>query len=49
MVTGQTLNYHLFTGDLIDRQRPWRHDPEKVAQRVMEVFEEMGRERGREL
>ncbi len=46
---GETLDYRLFTGDLIDRRRPWRHDPEKVARRVMEVFEEMEREKAGEL
>lgn len=32
------LGYRLFTGDLVDELRPWRHDPAKMAQRVMEVY-----------
>jgi uncharacterized cofD-like protein len=30
--------YRLFTGDLIERGRPWRHDPAKLATRLMEVY-----------
>lgn len=28
----------LITADLVDEQRPWRHDSEKVAKRVMELL-----------
>ncbi|MFN8446013.1 MAG: gluconeogenesis factor YvcK family protein [Caldilineaceae bacterium] len=38
---GETLKYRLFTGDLVDAQRPWRHDPAKLAGRIMQVYEEL--------
>jgi 2-phospho-L-lactate transferase/gluconeogenesis factor (CofD/UPF0052 family) len=34
-------DYQLFTGDLIDVARPWRHDAQKLAARLMEVFYEL--------
>jgi uncharacterized cofD-like protein len=34
------LDYTLFTGDVIDDERPWRHDADKLATRLMEVFSE---------
>lgn len=37
----ETLNYRLFTGDLVDTQRPWRHDAKKLAQRLMAVYSEL--------
>ncbi len=30
------LDYHLVTRDLVDGEYPWRHDPAKLAQAVME-------------
>ncbi len=41
----ETLNYRLFTGDLVDNQRPWRHDPKKLAARLMAVFAELQSEK----
>lgn len=37
----ETLDYQLFTGDLTDQQRPWRHDAKKLAARLMAVYEEL--------
>ncbi len=36
--SSEDIPYQLFTGDLVDTQRPWRHDPDKVAARVMEIY-----------
>ncbi|MBV7335187.1 YvcK family protein [Chloroflexi bacterium TSY] len=35
-----TITYRLFTGDLVDSKRPWRHDPVKLATRLLEVYGE---------
>ncbi|MBK8048658.1 MAG: YvcK family protein [Anaerolineales bacterium] len=32
------LDFQLFTGDVVDNRRPWRHDSEKLAARVMDVY-----------
>lgn len=37
----EELEYRLFTGDLADNQRPWRHDPKKLAERLMAVYAEL--------
>jgi uncharacterized cofD-like protein len=37
--------YRLFTGDLADSERPWRHDAEKLASRLMAVFAELQAEK----
>ena len=37
----EKLSYRLFTGDLADNQRPWRHDPKKLAARLMAVYAEL--------
>ena len=37
----ETIHYRLFSGDLVDAERPWRHDPKKLAARLMEVYEEL--------
>jgi hypothetical protein len=37
----EKLNYRLFTGNLADNQRPWRHDPKKLAARLMAVYAEL--------
>lgn len=34
---GISVAYQLFTGDLVDEERPWRHNPQKVAARLVEV------------
>jgi uncharacterized cofD-like protein len=41
----ESLNYRLFTGDLADNKRPWRHDPQKLAARLMAVYAEMQAEK----
>jgi uncharacterized cofD-like protein len=35
---GEALDYALFTGDLVDAARPWRHDAKKLAARLMEIY-----------
>lgn len=35
----ETLDYRLYTGDLVDAAHPWRHDPEKLAARLMDVYQ----------
>ena len=32
------LDFRLFTGDVVDDNRPWRHDADKLAARVLEVY-----------
>jgi uncharacterized cofD-like protein len=34
----ETVDYRLVTGDLVDYAYPWRHDPAKLAQAVMEFL-----------
>ena len=41
----EEIPYRLFTGDLADNQRPWRHDPTKLAARLMDVFTELQAEK----
>ncbi len=36
----EVIDYQLFIGDLVDSKRPWRHDPAKLAARLIEVYEE---------
>jgi uncharacterized cofD-like protein len=38
---GTQLNFRLFTGDVVDEHRPWRHDAEKLAARVIEAYGEL--------
>jgi uncharacterized cofD-like protein len=38
---GARLDFRLFTGDVVDARRPWRHDADKLAARVIEVYEEL--------
>ena len=35
------IKYRLFTGDLCEDDRRWRHDTEKLAPRVIEVYEQL--------
>ncbi|MEX1018527.1 MAG: gluconeogenesis factor YvcK family protein [Litorilinea sp.] len=35
----ESLDYQLYTGDLVDAAHPWRHDPEKLAAKLMEVYQ----------
>ena len=39
------LDFRLFTGDIVDDNRPWRHDADKLAARVLEVFGQLHSER----
>lgn len=38
---GAAFSYQLFTGDLVDDERPWRHDSDKLAARVLEIYSMM--------
>ena len=38
----QPLPYRLYTGDVIDEKRPWRHDSAKLAAHLMEIYEKTG-------
>ena len=38
---GEPLTYRLFTGDVVDDARPWRHDSDKLAARIIEVYAEL--------
>jgi uncharacterized cofD-like protein len=38
---GTALDFRLFTGDVVDERRPWRHDADKLAARVVEVYTEL--------
>ena len=40
---GEPLDYRLFSGDVVDSKRPTRHDPNKLATRIMEIYEELAR------
>jgi uncharacterized cofD-like protein len=35
----ESLPYRLFQADLVEAERPWRHDPEKVAAHLMDLYE----------
>jgi uncharacterized cofD-like protein len=37
---GQPQDYTLLTADVIDEERPWRHDSTKLAQVIMAIFQE---------
>jgi uncharacterized cofD-like protein len=37
----EPINYRLFTGDLAESGRPWRHDAQKLAARLMAVYAEL--------
>lgn len=37
--TGRIQGYQIITADLVDEENPWRHDPRKLARKVMEVYE----------
>lgn len=41
----EKIDYQLFRGDLVDAERPWRHDAAKLAARLMEVYEELMKKR----
>jgi uncharacterized cofD-like protein len=38
---GAALDFRLFTGNVVDERRPWRHDADKLATRVVEVYSEL--------
>ena len=35
------VEFQIFTGDVVDVERPWRHDSTKLAARLMEVYAEL--------
>jgi uncharacterized cofD-like protein len=37
----EPLDYTLYTGDLVDPARPWRHDSHKLAARLMALYAEL--------
>ncbi|MEZ4860313.1 MAG: YvcK family protein [Caldilineaceae bacterium] len=37
----ETRHYTLYTGDLVDERRPWHHDPQKLAGRLIELYAEL--------
>jgi uncharacterized cofD-like protein len=37
----EAIPYRLFTGDLVDAKRPWHHNPQKLAARLMAVYTEL--------
>lgn len=37
----EIIDYRLHKADLVDAQRPWRHDPHKVAAQVMAIYQKM--------
>ncbi len=38
---GEATEFQIFTGDVVDVARPWRHDSAKLAARLMEVYAEL--------
>ncbi len=38
---GTVHAFRLFTGDVVDEERPWRHDSDKLATRIMQVAAEL--------
>lgn len=41
IVDGNSVEYQLFTGDLVSATNPAKHDTEKLASRVLEVYQEL--------
>lgn len=41
--TGQTKGYTLLTADVVDEERPWRHDSTKLAQAIVAIYQEPAR------
>ncbi|MCB0064996.1 MAG: hypothetical protein KDE19_22890, partial [Caldilineaceae bacterium] len=39
--TTTPTTYRLFTGDLVEEKRPWHHSPEKLAARLLAVYQEL--------
>lgn len=37
----EVIEYRLFTGDVVDEVRPWHHNPQKLAERLMAVYAEL--------
>ena len=40
----EQFDYVLYTGDLVDEARPWRHDSDKLAARILEVYADLMRQ-----
>jgi uncharacterized cofD-like protein len=41
----EEIDYQIFTADLVDSAHPWRHDPEKVAKQLLEIYEALRSQR----
>ncbi len=37
----EEYDYRLFTGDLVDPTYPWRHDAQKLAKQIMEIYTQL--------
>ncbi len=44
----EALEYRLFTGNVVDDGTPWRHDADKLARRLLEVYQTLAAERNAE-
>jgi uncharacterized cofD-like protein len=40
--------YTIYSSDLVDREKPWRHDSQRLAQVIMDLFYERTGPQGRE-
>lgn len=38
----ESIDYRLLTGDLVDAEHPWRHDADKLAAKLMELYQSFG-------
>jgi uncharacterized cofD-like protein len=47
LTTLADANYQVITADVVDEQRPWRHDPSKLAHALMIWYERQKETRGR--
>jgi len=41
---GVELNFRIYPAPLVDERRPWRHDSERLAQAVIQLLDESGRQ-----
>ena len=39
--TGEGVGFQIFTGDIVDSARPWRHDSQKLAASLLEVYRKL--------
>jgi hypothetical protein len=38
---GEEAGFQIFTGDIVDSARPWRHDSQKLAASLLEVYRKL--------